>query len=307
MSQLRTASSTPVFPVILIVLVAASAAQAQPEEFPRLPEPSAHCRVTQTLALSEVSIDFSRPNLKGREIFGTLVPWGSVWRTGANASTKLELGEELFIEGNRVPAGSYSLLSIPGKESWTIILNKDTTLWGHYGYDQAKDLLRFEVPTRRGKDWVETMDIAFTDVSEWASTVEIRWGQYRIPFRLEVDREAVDARIMADIEAKLVAAESIEEPVVRAHVYFLAGEYYKESGRDLEKALALIDQGIQVSPVNYFFLYKSEVLGKLGRYDEAIATSQRGLDLFLEGGKNKEWIYRYQEQIAGWEKMKGDG
>ena len=307
MSQVRTRRSISTLAAVLVALCAASAIQAQLEEFPRLPEPSAHCRVTQTLALSEVSVDFSRPNLKGREIFGTLVPWGTVWRTGANASTKLELGEELFIEGNRIPPGMYSLLSIPGKDRWTIILNKDTTLWGHYGYDQEKDLLRFEVPTQRGKDWVETMDIAFTDVSEWAATMEIRWGEYRIPVRLEVDREAVDARIMADIEAKLAAADSIEQPVVRAHVYFLAGDYYKESGRDLEKALTLMDQGIEISPVNYFFLYKSEVLGKLGRYDEAIAASQRGLDLFLEGGNNKEWIYRYEEQIAGWEEMKGEG
>ena len=288
---------------IVAIVLTASYVEAQPEEFPRVPEPSPHCRVTQTLALSDVSIDYSRPSLKGREIFGTLVPWETVWRTGANASTKLELDEELLIEGHRVPAGTYSLLSIPGKERWTIILNEDTSLWGHYGYDQTKDLLRFEVPLERGKDWIETLDIAFTDVSEWAATVEIRWGDYRVPFKLEVDKEAVDARIMADIESKLAIADSITEPVVRAHVYFFAADYYFETGRDLEQALAWMNQGIEIEPVNYFFLYQSKILGKLGRYDEAIDASKRGLDMFLEGGTNKEWIYRYEQQIAGWERV----
>ena len=142
---------------------------------------------------------------------------------------------------------------------------------------------------------------------KWAATVEIRWGEYRVQFGIEADREAVDARIMADIDAKLVAADSVEKPVIRAHVYFFAADYYYETDRDLGKALEWMNQGIEISPVNYFFLYQSKILGKLERYDEAIAASRRGLDMFLEGGTNKEWIYRYEQQIAGWEKMKAAG
>ena len=272
---------------------------AQQEHLPLRVEKSQLSRVEQVIGLDTVRLEFSRPNIKGRQLFGEMIPWGSVWRTGANASTKLELSEQMYINKQLVPKGKYSLLSIPGKEEWTIILNKNLELWGHYGYKEVEDFLRFKVKPTTSSEHIETFNISFTEMQKHRSTIEISWGILRVSFPIEADQQLLDNRLLASISDKLNDPDAHQDSIISAHIYFFAAEYYHQTQRDLEQALSWMNKAISISNVNYFHLFKSDILGSMKRYKEAIAASEEGLARF-EKGKNEEWKWRYRQQIEKW-------
>lgn len=156
-------------------------ASAQPNK----PAPSPHQTVTQVVGTTAVTVDFSRPGVKGREIFGGLVPFGTVWRTGANASTKVKLAGDAVIGGLEVPAGEYALYTIPGEQEWTIILSKDTGLWGSGGYDEANDLGRFVAAPAPLEDAVESFTIGFDTFLDYKATMFLAWDHTRVEFPIE--------------------------------------------------------------------------------------------------------------------------
>lgn len=271
----------------------------QNSNFPLVQEPSTFSKIVQVIGIDTLKLEYSKPNIKGRVFFGEIVPWGSVWRTGANASTKIELSQNMFLNGNLVPKGKYSLLTIPNKESWVIILNKNTSLWGHYGYNQDEDFLRFNVKALKSEEYLETFNIVFKKTDQYNSNIEISWGNIRVPFKIEVDRKGVDERIMASIKEKLNNPKAHKDPIVSAHIYFFSALYYQESDRDLNQALEWINKAIKIKSVNYFYYYKSEMLGAMNKYQEAIVTSKIGQDIF-NSGNNTEWKLKYSEQIKKW-------
>jgi len=154
------------------------------------PAASPHQTVTQIVGTTAVSVDYSRPGVKGREVFGGLVPFDKIWRTGANASTKLKLAGPATIGGVDVPAGEYALYTIPGEDEWTIILSKDTSLWGAGGYDAANDLGRFTVEPTELDDVVETFTIDFEKFDGYTAHMFLAWDETKVAFPIKTQPAA---------------------------------------------------------------------------------------------------------------------
>lgn len=155
-------------------------AQERGNEKPRV---SPNATVSQTVGTTDITITYGRPAVNNREIFGNLIPYGEVWRTGANESTALVVSKDVTIEGHKLKAGTYSLYTIPGKDKWTIIINSKLS-WGTQ-YDSSKDLFRFEVESRNA-DYIERMMFYFTDVSQESATIVLHWDQTKVPFTIKV-------------------------------------------------------------------------------------------------------------------------
>lgn len=170
-----------------VALAAASAGPAAAQGPPLdLPRPSPAAAVTQRVGLTDFDINYSRPAVRDREVWGGLVPWGQVWRAGANENTVLTASTRFRLEGHELPAGSYGLHMIPAPEGWTLIVSKVSTNWGSFSYDAADDALR--VPVRpEAAPFVEFLQYSFDDPGDRAVTAALRWAELRVPFRLEVD------------------------------------------------------------------------------------------------------------------------
>lgn len=170
-----------------VALAASSAGPAAAQGPPlSLPRPSPAASVTQRVGLTDFDINYSRPAVRDREVWGGLVPWGQVWRAGANENTVLTASTRFRLEGHELPAGSYGLHMIPAQEGWTLIVSKISTNWGSFSYDAADDALR--VPVRpEAAPFVEFLQYSFDDPGDRAVTAALRWAELRVPFRLEVD------------------------------------------------------------------------------------------------------------------------
>lgn len=221
--------------------------------------------ITQEVALTEVKLSYSRPSAKGRKIFGDLVPFGEVWRTGANASTKLTFSQDVKIEGNPLKAGTYALYTIPGRDVWTMIIHTNT---GHRSiagdtYKQAEDAFRFLGKPVRLMDFVETFTIQFTDLTTDSCYLTLSWENTEVKFKIEFD---VDAQVDAQI-AELSKAEDGMSPFN----YFRAAEYYFHNDRDLNKAVEWIKAALEKDAKNFRFgLLHAKILAKQGKKDEAL-------------------------------------
>ncbi len=219
----------------------------------KVPAPSPSQTLKQNFALGEVSLEYSRPGIKGRVIFGDVVPFGKTWRTGANATTKITFSDDIKLEGNDVKAGTYGIYTVPNKDSWDIMLYKDLTLAGNVAdYKPENEVLRFKVkPTALGNK-VETFTINFADISAASATIELLWENTRIPIKLTAD---IDAKIMKNIDAN-VAADN--------RPYFQAAGYYYDNGKDLKQALAWIDKAVEQNPkAFYIMMLKAKIEYKL--------------------------------------------
>lgn len=170
---------------LLAVLVAVAALPALGQRASDKPRPSPNASVSQTIGVADVAISYGRPGVKGRKVWGTLVPYGQVWRTGANEATTLSLSHAVAIEGQKLPAGTYALFTIPSANEWTIIFNKTAQQWGAFSYDASQDALRVTVKPQAA-DHVEWMSFQFEGLSENSATVVLRWGQVAVPFKVEV-------------------------------------------------------------------------------------------------------------------------
>ena len=148
-----------------------------------LPRLSPKSFVGQTVGYTKVIINYGSPGVKERSIWGGLVPYGEVWRTGANEATTIEFDSEILIEGNRVPAGKYSLFTIPGKDKWTVILNEVYDQWGAYKYDENKDILRFQVP-QQSNHHVERLTFNFEYKDAYRSDIIMAWEKIKISFEI---------------------------------------------------------------------------------------------------------------------------
>ena len=162
----------------------------------RIPEPSTSQRIDQEFGLGHITITYSRPNTKGREVLGVIEPYGHVWRTGANAATKVRLTDSLQIEGHWLAPGEYALFTIPGANEWTVIFNKTADQWGAYSYDSTKDVLRFIIKPGRQDTRQETFTIQFTNMFTEHGELQLLWENIVLSLRLETN---VDARVMANI------------------------------------------------------------------------------------------------------------
>lgn len=244
----------------------------------KLPPASSSQTVTQGLGISTVTLTYSRPNMNGREIFGGLVPYDEVWRTGANSLPLLTFDGTVMIAGTPVEAGTYGLLTIPGKDKWTVIFSKNTEQWGAYSYNQEEDLFRFDVKPEGLSEPVETFTISFSDVQPQSAQLDIIWEQSKISFDLVVDQ---DAEIMASIDE---AMKGDKKP------YFQAAQYYYKNDKDIQKALEWVNEADKSPiPAPYIKYWKALIQLKAGDKQGAIATATQGVEIAKQQN-NTEYV-----------------
>lgn len=232
----------------------------------KVPAPSPLQTVKQAFALSDITIEYSRPSAKGRVIYGDVVPFGKVWRTGANGATKITFGEDVKVEGNDVKAGTYALYTIPNKDSWEIMLYKDLTLGGNVAdYKKENELVRFVVkPTNMGDDKVETFSIDFSDMTSTTTKIELVWEKTRVAIKVVAD---IDAKIMKTIDATVVKDNK---------PYFQAASYYYDNDKDLKLAGEWADKAFAANPKAYWVLMlKAKIQAKQKDAKGAVATAEQ--------------------------------
>jgi hypothetical protein len=248
--------------VALAAVPAAIAQQAAPE----LPQPSPKARVEQRVGITDFAIDYSSPGVKGRQIWGELVPYGELWRTGANAPTKVKASRDFTFGGKSVPAGEYSLFTIPGKDSWTVILNKNLTVQGTRGYEEKDDVARITVKPGAAPDR-ERMTFLFADTTDNGTRVDLEWEKLRLSVPIAVDTAA---HAGANIDKSLNEAW-------RPHI--VSARYLLENNGDLPKALGYADTSIAIKPTWWNNWVKAQILAKQGKAKDAVASAEQAQKL----------------------------
>jgi hypothetical protein len=251
------------------------------------PQPSSTQSIVQDFGLGKISLNYSRPDVKGRKIFGGMEPYGAVWRTGANSATVIKFTDEVTMESNKIPAGEYGLFSIPGEKEWTIILSKQPKQWGAYMYKEADDFLRFKVKTERIAALTETMTLAFTNVSPTTCDLQMMWEHSGFVIHMTTD---IDAKVMARIDS---AMKTDKKP------YYEALIYYYNNNKDMDKALAWATELEKDKDFPPFVpkLWKARILLKKGDKAAAITTAQEGVKMATDM-KTDEYVRLNNELIA---------
>ncbi len=261
----------------------------------KTPQPSPTAKVSQEVGLSKVDLEYSRPSTKGRKIFGDLVPFGELWRTGANASSKITFGEDVKVGGTSVPKGTYALYTTPGERQWEVVLYKNTTYWGtpepaEYKMDDIA--AKVTVPVIALKDAVESLTIAIGNLKNNGADLEISWENTKVAVPFTVD---TDSKVMADIKTQM------EGP--SANTYYSAARYYFEENKDLKQALAWVDQSLAKGGDKFWILrLKANIQAGLGMYKDAIATAEKSSELAKKEG-NADYQRMNAKSIEEW-KMK---
>lgn len=234
------------------------------------PAPSPACTLKQRVGLTDITVEYSRPSMKGRRIFGGLEPWGETWRAGANSATKITFTTPVKLNGTAVPAGTYGLFALLGKDEWTVILNHVADQWGAYLYNPKDDVARLKVVPVALAEPVESFTIDFNDLRDESATLNLVWEKTRVSLKLEVD---VATTLVPQIEAVMASAEP-KKPYVTAAMFYL------EHNLDLKKAAGWMDAAIADNPKAYYILYrKALILEKMGDKAGAIATAKASIEL----------------------------
>jgi Protein of unknown function (DUF2911) len=271
----------------VLTLAAALCGQAPKIEFP-LPSPASTLK--QRVGFTDIEINYSRPGVKGRVIFGGLVPYDQVWRAGANAATQISFSTPLKFNGTELPAGTYGLFAIPGRDEWTVIINKTAKQWGAYQYDPKDDVLRVKATPVNLAQPVETFTIDVNDVRDESATLNLIWEKTRVPVKLEVD---ITTKIVSQIDAAM--ASDGKKP------YDQAAMFYLEHNLDLKKAAAWMDAAIAGQPAAFYLLYhKARLLARIGDKAGATAAARASIDLASRatGPARAEYIHLNEALIA---------
>ncbi len=262
-------------------LLVSSTAMANPP----LPAPSPKAVVTQTVGITDVTVDYSSPGMKKRKIFGGLVPFGQLWRFGANAATKLTLSRDAKIAGKDAPAGTYALFAIPNAKSWTIIINKNANQGGTNAYDEKLDLMRFEVkPEKAAKR--ERMTFIFSETNDEGTRLDLEWEETRVSIPIAVDTKA-----------QTLAA-------IAAHMdnnwrgFANAARYYDEIG-DGANALAAIDASIGVKQTWFNLWVKAQILAKANDFKAAYPLAEKAYELG-KGDSYFFWKADVEKALTDW-------
>lgn len=266
-----------------------AAAPALAQSAPELPDASPRARVEQRVGVTDFAVDYASPGVKGRTIWGGLVPWNELWRTGANAATRFEASRDFTFGGVAVPAGTYALYTIPGEKEWTVILNTKAEASGTRDYDEALDVARIRVtPQKAGAR--ERMTFFFSDTTDDTSRLDLEWAELRVSVPLAVETKK---HALASIDATLAEAW-------RPH--FAAARYLLQTGGDLDTALGYADTSIAVKPTWWNTWVRAQILGKLGRNADAVAGARQAQELG-KGDPIFEGFFAasVNEAIAGWE------
>lgn len=278
---------------LLIILLAVTCLVAEAQVVTPAASPSGS--VTTVVGLTDVKIEYSRPRMKGRKIFGSdeaaLVPYGKIWRTGANNGTVISFSDDVKVEGINVPKGEYLIFTWPGANEWTISLYKDVSLGGNTeGYDKSKEAANFKVKPEKLAKNVETLTINIGDISDDSKNakVEIAWEKTSVKFTVTVD---YDAKVMKSIQENTGANAN-------PGGMFQAAVYYLETGRDLNQALAWINKAAEANPDAFWISYqKAKIQKAMGDKAGAKATAMASLESSKKAN-NRDYQKMNEELIA---------
>jgi DUF2911 family protein/tetratricopeptide repeat protein len=239
------------------------------------PQPSPTQTVKQNFGLSSITLTYSRPGIKGRKVFGDLVPFGKVWRTGANSATTIEFGDDVTIGGTKVPKGEYGLITIPDKDVWTVVITKQLDITSPAAYKPENDLVRTTVKPIALRDIVESFTIQFANVKPASCDIQLMW-----------ENTIVTVPVSTDVDSKVTAR--IKEVMTKDNrPYYQSALYYMENGKDLNQALAWFDKAAEQDPDAYWVhLQRANCLAKLGKKEEAKAASQKSRELAVKAGND---------------------
>lgn len=274
---------------LCVASLGSSATPAPKVEFPAASPPAT---LKQRVGLTDIEINYSRPGVKGRKIFGGLEPWGEVWRAGANTATRITFSTPVKFNGQEVPPGTYGLFALLGEKAWTIILNKVPNQWGAYAYNQKDDVVRVTATPVKLAELVETFTIDLNDLRDESATLNLIWEHTRVPVKLEVD---VVATVLPQIEAVMASNEE-KKP------YFAAAMFYLDHNLDLKKAAEWMDAAIAAQPDAFYLTYrKAKILAKMGDKEGALAAANDSLARASKasGAIKDEYTRLNQELIAG--------
>tara|TARA_R110000850_G_scaffold221286_1_gene347098 strand:+ start:2049 stop:2894 length:846 start_codon:yes stop_codon:yes gene_type:complete len=247
----------------------------------QMPQASPSAKIAQKVGLTDVTVDYSRPSTKDRKIFGELVPYGQVWRTGANGATVLSFSTDVLIDGKSIPAGQYALYSIPGKSEWTMILSKNIKLWGAIGYDKSDDIIRFNAEPVKLKRKNETFEISFANMTDTGSDLSLKWENTRVDFRIETE---VDPLVMAQIKEYIIDGESTDPSLL-----YSAASYYYTNDKDINQAYNWINESVENDPKYWTMHLKAKIEAALGKKTNAVETAAEAIDLAEEAG-NQDYV-----------------
>jgi hypothetical protein len=270
-------------------LVSTSPAQTPGVDFPAA---SPGCTLKQRVGLTDIVVDYSRPGKKGRTIFGGIVPYGQVWRTGANAATKITFSTPVKLDGQDIPAGSYALFTIPGEDEWTIILSKNASQFGAFQYDAKDDLVRFKVAPIELSESIETFTIEFNHIRDESAVLNLVWDKTVVPIKIEIE---LTSKLVPQIEAAMSAPGKKS-----AGFYFQAATFYYNHDQDLNKALSWINTGLADKPNIAFEMdyLKAEILAKQGDKAGAIAAAKESTELAIKAeGPDNSFVKMNQDLI----------
>ena len=273
----------------LVVAAAPLAAEFDP------PRPSPLATVTQRVGVTDLSVSYSRPGVKGRQIWGGLVPYDKPWRTGANRATTFTTSDEVEVEGKRLPAGSYSIVTIPGKESWVVAFNKDPDLWFKTEYDEKKDVLRVTVKPEPA-DFVETFTIVFRNVTPDSASLAFIWDKLRVPVSLKVDTKGL---ALAKGRAAVTSAKADDwETSLSVGRYF-----FNEKLGNPGEAMTYVERSISVKKGYSNTALKARLLAAEGKTAEAVKTGEEALAL-AKASPDKPNMEAFEKALAEWKAKK---
>lgn len=249
----------------------------------RTPAPSPTQTIIQDLGLGKVELTYSRPSLKGREVFkekSELAPLGEVWRTGANSATKLRFNDPVTFGGNALDTGNYALFTIPGKNEWTVIINKNYKNWGTE-YVEKDDIFRFKVPADKLKETRESFTMQFANLKPEGCDLRLAWGNVGITIPITV---SVKEKIRASVD-KALAGDKIT-----ANTYRAAANFYYTWDKDYDKALANASKAVETDPKSISaYLLKAQIEKDMGNKAAAKADAEKCVEL-ATAAKNSEYI-----------------
>lgn len=253
----------------------------------KLPALSPTSKLIQEFSTSSIEISYSRPSMRGRKIFGDLVPYGQVWRTGANSATKIKFGEDVILGGQEIKAGEYALYTIPDMKEWTIILNKGIGNWGQYGYDTKDDIARFKVIPKMKDGNTQTFTFTITNMTYNTCNIEMAWEKTKIILPVKSNNEE---RLNAAID------KAINNPSIP---YFPAANYYYETNQKLDLAYSYVNKALETNPKAYYMWnLKARIAQKMGKKDEAITAAEKSIDAAKGSAAELEYASKANKIIA---------
>jgi hypothetical protein len=275
----------------LAALVFATGVAAQAPAAPKLEFPAASPAATlkQRVGITDIEVTYNRPSMKGRTIFGGLVPYDQRWRTGANSATKVSFSTPVKLNGTEVPAGTYELFTIPGRDQWTIIIHKNMSQWGDYQYDQKNDVARLTAKPIALASAMETFAIGISELRDTSATMYLAWEKTRVPIKLEIDTVGM---LVPRIEAAM-AAEGGKKP------YATSAMFYLDNNLDLAKAKSWMEAALAENAKAFWLTYRlGLILEKMGDKAGAKAAATKSLALASEAqGAIKDEYTRLNNEL----------